>query len=64
MKQYYLFDPIKKKDSLEVFNYQIRAFNKFSLAATRKQTLTGEGNMDARIMFIALSPGYKEDAQN
>lgn len=34
------------------------------MSVTRKHALPGEGNMDARIMFIALSPGAKEDAQN
>lgn len=64
MKQYDLFEFAEKQDSLEVLNYQIRACNKCSLSATRKHALPGEGNMDARIIFIALSPGYKEDAQN
>ena len=34
------------------------------MSDTRKHALTGEGNIDARIMFIALSPGAKEDSQN
>jgi DNA polymerase len=34
------------------------------LSVTRKHALTGEGNIDAHIMFVALSPGVKEDSQN
>jgi len=60
-KQLNLFE---KKESLEVLNYQIRACERCSLSVTRKHALTGEGNTDARIMFVALSPGVKEDSQN
>lgn len=55
---------IEKQESLDVINYQIRACQRCSLSVTRKHALTGEGNIDARIMFIALSPGIKEDSQN
>jgi len=61
MKQFSL---IEKQESLDVLNYQIRACERCGLSATRKHALTGEGNIDARIMFVALSPGVKEDAQN
>lgn len=64
MKQYDLFESIEKKESLDVLNYQIRACKRCSLSITRKHALTGEGNIDARIMFIALSPGVKEDSEN
>lgn len=61
MKQFSL---IEKQESLDVLNYQIRACERCSLSVTRKHALTGEGNIDARIMFVALSPGGKEDSQN
>ncbi|MCD4737388.1 MAG: uracil-DNA glycosylase [Bacteroidales bacterium] len=61
MKQY---NPIEKQEALDVLNYQIRACKRCSLSVTRKHALTGEGNIDARIMFVALSPGVKEDSQN
>ena len=54
----------EKQESLEVLNYQIRACKRCSLSLTRKHALTGEGDVDARIMFVALSPGVKEDSQN
>ena len=61
MKQYNL---LEKQESLDVLNYQIRACERCSLSVTRKHALTGEGNINARIMIIALSPGVKEDAKN
>ena len=61
MKQFSL---IEKQESLDVLNYQIRACERCSLSVTRKHALTGEGSIDARIMFVALSPGVKEDSQN
>ena len=64
MKQYDLFESIEKQEAIEVLNYQIRACERCSLSVTRKHALTGEGNIDARIMFVALSPGVKEDSQN
>jgi len=64
MEQYDLFESIEKHESLDVLNYQIRACERCSLSLTRKHALTGEGDVDARIMFVALSPGAKEDSQN
>jgi len=61
MKQFSL---IEKQESLEVLNYQIRTCEKCGLSVTRKHALTGEGDVDAHIMFVALSPGVKEDSQN
>ncbi len=58
------FSLTEKQESLDVLNYQIRACKKCSLSVTRKHALTGEGNIDASIMFVALSPGVKEDSQN
>ena len=58
------FNLIEKQESLDVLNYQIRACENCTLSATRKHALTGEGNIDASIMFVALSPGVKEDSQN
>ncbi len=61
MKQLNQFE---KQESLDVLNYQIRACEKCNLSATRKHALTGEGNIGASILFVALSPGTKEDAEN
>ena len=40
------------------------ACERCNLFVTRKHALTGEGNINDRIMFVALSPGVKEDSQN
>ncbi len=58
------FSLTEKQESLDVLNYQIRACKRCGLSVTRKHALTGEGNIDARILFVALSPGAKEDVQN
>lgn len=52
---------LEKLESLEVLNYQIRSCERCSLFHTRKHALPGEGNIDARIMIVALSPGAKEN---
>jgi len=54
----------EKQKSLNTLNSQIRTCKKCSLSATRKHALTGEGNIDAKILFVALSPGIKEDSEN
>ena len=55
---------VEKQESLEVLNYQIRACERCGLSVSRKHALIGEGDVNARILFVALSPGAKEDAQN
>jgi DNA polymerase len=55
---------IEKRKLLDELNNQIRTCERCTLAVTRKHALTGEGNIDARIMFVALSPGEKENIQN
>ena len=54
----------EKQESLEILNYQIRGCQNCILSDTRKHALTGEGNIDARIMIVALSPGVQEDLKN
>ena len=58
------FSLIEKQESLDVLNFHIRACERCNLSVTRKHALTGEGNIDASIMFVALSPGAKENSQN
>jgi uracil-DNA glycosylase family 4 len=45
-------------------NYRIRDCERCRLSLTRKHVLAGEGDVDARIMLIALSPGEKENSEN
>jgi DNA polymerase len=54
----------EKQESIEVLNYQIRSCRNCILSVTRKHALTGEGNIHARIMIVALSPGVQEDLNN
>lgn len=54
----------EKQESLDILNSQIRVCKKCMLSVSRQHALTGEGNINARIMFIALSPGAKEDVEN
>jgi len=61
MKQLKLFE---KQKALDMLNYQIEMCEKCSLSETRNNALPGEGNIDASILFVALSPGKKEDAEN
>ncbi len=58
------FSIAEKQESLDVLNYQIRACKKCRLHTTRKHALTGEGDIGAQVMFVALAPGAKEDIQN
>jgi uracil-DNA glycosylase len=55
---------LNKEESIDVLNCQIRACEKCVLSATQKHALTGEGNIGASILFVALSPGAKEDSEN
>ena len=54
----------EKLESLDVLNYQIRCCKRCKLSLTRKHALPGEGDIDARLMIVALSPGAKEDLNN
>ena len=64
MKQSSLFSNEEKQEALEILNYQIRSCESCGLSVTRKHALIGEGNLDARILIVALSPGAKEDSNN
>ncbi|MRT92517.1 uracil-DNA glycosylase [Ancylomarina sp. 16SWW S1-10-2] len=54
----------EKQILLNTINSQIKTCENCKLSLTRQHALTGEGNINARIMFIALSPGTKEDTAN
>ncbi len=55
---------IEKQKSIDILNNKIRLCKKCKLSVTRKHAICGEGNINSNIMFIALSPGAKEDIQN
>jgi uracil-DNA glycosylase family 4 len=54
----------KKRNAIEFFNRRIRDCKKCRLSISRRHVLMGEGNLGARLMIVALSPGEKEDAEN
>jgi len=64
MKQIILSEKRKKQNTLGSLNHRIRSCERCRLSVTRKHALAGEGNLNAYIMFIALSPGEKEDSAN
>lgn len=64
MKQFILPENREKQKALESLNHRIRGCERCRLSVTREHVLIGEGNLDALIMFVALSPGEKENSEN
>jgi uracil-DNA glycosylase family 4 len=54
----------KKSELIDELNQRIVACTKCQLSATRQHVLIGEGDLNSRIMLIALSPGENEDREN
>jgi DNA polymerase len=62
-----VFPPLEnraKRELLRDLCARIKDCEKCRLFLTRKHALPGEGDVNARIMLIALSPGENEDAEN
>ena len=55
---------LPKHSALANLNKKINLCQKCSLSQTRQNALCGEGNLDSRMILIALSPGKTEDAEN
>jgi len=53
----------QKLDKIEELNMEIRKCERCRLYKTRKNVLCGEGNLDAKLMFVAQAPGKKEDEE-
>jgi len=54
--------PGEKAEALRQLNESfVRGCTKCALAQTRRNTVFGEGNPDARLMFIGEGPGFTED---
>lgn len=64
IKRFIPSENLEKLKHLKDLNYRIRVCERCRLSLTRKHVLAGEGDMDARIMLVALSPGEKEDSEN
>jgi len=52
-----------KKMKISSLNKEIQECEKCGLYKTRINVLTGEGNLNARLMLIAQAPGENEDKQ-
>ncbi len=52
-----------KQTEIDKLNEQIRNCNRCALSRTRQNALCGEGDLNARIMLVALSPGRNEDQE-
>jgi len=48
---------------IHALNKEIRCCNKCRLAKTRKNAVCGEGDLSARILFVAQAPGENEDRE-
>lgn len=53
----------EKKESLAKLREEISRCQKCSLARSRSNTVPGEGNVEAEIMFVGEAPGFNEDQQ-
>jgi len=54
---------VRKAGELEKLAEEVRQCRQCGLASSRTNAVPGEGNPDARIMFIGEAPGADEDAQ-
>jgi uracil-DNA glycosylase len=50
-----------KYEELTILNNQIKECNRCRLSSGRKNAVCGEGNVNARLFFIAQAPGEMED---
>ena len=53
----------KKQEELEAIGQEVRSCTRCGLCRTRTNTVLGEGNPDADIVFIGEGPGAEEDKQ-
>lgn len=54
---------INKRIALNKLNHEIKNCIKCRLSWTRRNVIIGEGNLNARLMLVALSPGENEDRE-
>ena len=57
-------DAAEKAEQLRILNEgQVKGCTKCSLCEKRTQTVFGQGNPAARVVFVGEAPGYEEDRQ-
>ncbi len=54
----------RKKTAITQLHNRIRHCHRCRLSLTRHRALCGEGDLTARLMLVALSPGENEDREN
>ena len=54
----------KKQKTIDALKRRLKGCKAYRLSSTRNNIIVGEGDLDARLMLIALSPGEKEDTEN
>jgi len=52
-----------KKQTMEKIIYEVKNCKKCELWESRNNPVSGDGNLNAEIMFIGEAPGYNEDKQ-
>jgi len=52
-----------KEEIMKDITDKVRVCRKCSLGSYRKNAVPGEGNLNAKIMFVGEAPGYSEDLQ-
>ena len=55
---------VNKQKTMNTLNNRMKVCTACRLASTRNHVLVGEGDLNARLMFIPLSPGSTENAEN
>jgi DNA polymerase len=55
--------PLSKKELLDAVASEVVVCTKCALWKSRKRAVPGEGNSEARVIFIGEAPGVSEDAQ-
>jgi len=53
----------QKQKAINALNRRMRVCTACRLSSTRNPVLVGEGDVDVRVMLVALSPGSKEDEE-
>lgn len=53
-----------KQKAMNTLNSRMKVCTACRLSTTRNHVLVGEGDLDARLMFVSLSPGTMEDSEN
>ncbi|MCK5081967.1 MAG: uracil-DNA glycosylase, partial [Candidatus Omnitrophica bacterium] len=56
-------DPEEQQSKIDKLRAQVASCTRCSLHATRTNTVPGEGDVNADIMFIGEAPGRNEDLQ-